>query len=138
MGQTFSVTQYHVDFQGGFLTPGKKKGLMQSLQTRFGSFLFDGGSSLYLLNPLDMRGHRHIEFGVETRDKKSYTLRLRHARDIHFLDSNFLHILNVAVRDAISRLELKLVGRDYYDPSKKVSKHMRLLTRHFIQTTQIP
>jgi hypothetical protein len=121
MGQKFSVIQYNINFPDHVHTPGAKRAMVQNLQRHFGSHIFDGGATLYLLNPLEMDEKNVIEIKSVGRDQRtSGYLRIRKTREIHFTDSEFLQILNLAVRDAMRHLNLQLVGRDYYDANAKV------------------
>jgi hypothetical protein len=117
--QRHSVTQYHVDFPDNICTPGMKRPLIQQHQRFFGCFIFDGGSTLYLLNPLETRDGK-LKLESISRDNRRHILRLRKAREVHFTDSSFLTIFNLLNKDAMRHSDLKLVGRDYYDENAKV------------------
>jgi aubergine len=114
--QKKSVTQYYVDFIPKVHIPGIRRSLIE--QQNFGSFLFDGGSQIYLLNPLPQDT---IVLGGRTRDGQEHTLKFKKTREVFYTEGAFLQVMNLVVRNAMQNLNLQLVGRHFYDAQAAVS-----------------
>jgi aubergine len=105
-----------VDFLPAVDIPGIKRNLIR--QQQIGSFLFDGGSQLYLLNPLEKDT---TVLQGRTREGEEYTLTLRKTRKVLYTEGTFLQVMNLTLRDSMRELRLQLVGRDFFDAEAAVS-----------------
>lgn len=55
------------------------------------------------------------------RDKTQiFTITIKEAGQVEQFDYAYIQVFNVLLRSCISALDLKLVGRDYYDAEAKV------------------
>lgn len=113
--QRVSVTLYHVNFVPDIQISGIKRNLIT--QQKIGSYLFDGGNMLYLLNPLPQET---TLLKGRTREGQEHTMEIRQRRQIHYTEGSFLTVMNLVIRDCMRELKLQLVGRDFYDPQAAV------------------
>lgn len=82
-----------------------------------GPFVYDGGSSVYLLYQLDA----DIEFRTRDRDNVEYLIKMTRVLLISAHENSYLQVLNIIKKRALNALKLQLVGRDYFDPNASVS-----------------
>lgn len=118
MLERLSVTLYHVGFVPDIQHPGIKRKLVQDNQPSIGTFLFDGGNQIYLLNELP---ESNVRLNGRTREGQDIVMTLRKTRTVHYTEGTFLTVLNLVLRDSMRALSLQLVGRDFYDAQAKVN-----------------
>jgi aubergine len=116
--QKFSVSLYRVDFNPETEIIGLKRNLIQQHRDRLGNFLFDGGAQVYLMRDL---GVNEILLQSVSREDVRYEVRLRKTRVVLYTEGMFLQVMNLVVRQAMQHLNLKLVGRDFFDDAAAVS-----------------
>ncbi|XP_050528664.1 piwi-like protein Siwi [Daktulosphaira vitifoliae] len=110
---TWCLYQYRVDFDPQEDRLSTKKGLLAQHKDRFGGYLFDG-SMLFTsvkLDPdtFDLTSTRRY-------DDQMFILKIKFTNSIEPGDYAYIQVFNLLLRNCIRHLDLKLIGRNFYDP----------------------
>ncbi|XP_070499434.1 protein aubergine-like [Chironomus tepperi] len=92
--------------------------IINNLKDELGAYVFDGKSSIYLLNE-----PRKTTFSTALRSGDKYTLRFTFRRNIEYNEANYFQILNLVIRQSLQDMNLKLIGRNYFDPKESLTIH---------------
>ncbi|KAJ6632990.1 Protein piwi, partial [Pseudolycoriella hygida] len=111
----YEMLAYRVDFDPECEYASTRKYLMCSQRKLLGAFLYDTENKFYTTHKL------HSEkFTVQTKDRLGnyYELTIKQTE----MDAReSLHVLNLILRKAMEGSELQLVGRNFYDPGRKIA-----------------
>lgn len=111
----WSIYKYHVTIEPEVLLLGARRFLLYQHKETIGAHIFDG-MQIYMLRRLDDK----VTFLSRNREDVEFTLILKFTLEVRPDTNDALQILNLVQRRAMQALELKLVGRDYFDPKAKV------------------
>lgn len=115
----FEFTLYRVDFEPDIELAGLRKAFVGKLSEQLGGYLFDGANMIYLTHRLEQE---RIEINVTSRELQEYRMTIKNTgKTIEMDDSMANQILNLILRRTMDGLKMELVGRNLYDPIKKVS-----------------
>lgn len=112
----WGLYQYHIDFAPEIDHTGIRKGLMRTFKPQFNGFIFDG-AMLWTTTKLK---DEITTLTAAKADGSIVTISIKFVKEIEMNDNASLQILNIVLRNAIEKLKLQLVGRDYFDPIAKV------------------
>lgn len=107
-----SMTMYHIDFDPHTDSKAYRWELIRSLENYLRTHVYDGMSSVYLMNKLP---DRENYFDRNLKDGTPFRVKLRERREIPYTDGMFFTILNLVLRRCFEGMDLNLVGRNYYD-----------------------
>ncbi|XP_050436939.1 piwi-like protein Siwi [Adelges cooleyi] len=110
--------QYRVDFDPDEDRIFVKRSLLRQHKEKFGGYLFDG-TMLFTsvkMNPenFELTSKRHY-------DDAMFILKFKFTNTIEYGDYSYIQVFNLLLRNCLRHLELKLVGRNYYDASAKIN-----------------
>lgn len=112
----WGLYQYHVDFAPEIDITGIRKSVLRAHRAQFNGFLFDGSmlwSTTKLQNEVTtLTGQRS--------DGTPVIITIKFTKEVTMTESASLQILNVIMREAMQKLNLQLVGRNYFDAVAKV------------------
>ncbi len=49
-----------------------------------------------------------------------FQLQIKFIKEVDFLDSEYLHLMNILMRRCMEHLGLQLLGRNYYNPKSEI------------------
>ncbi|XP_063362987.1 piwi-like protein Siwi [Cydia amplana] len=109
--------QYHVDVDPEEDSTGTRKGLLRVHANALGGYIFDG-CVLYTVkklhpNPMELYSDRKT-------DGQRMRLLIKLTQDVAPGDYHYLQIFNLIIRKCFYKLNLQLMGRDFFDPDAKV------------------
>jgi len=114
------LEQYRVDFKPDTDNMFLKKRLVNSLESQFGTFVFDG-TLLYTFHSLaggdDPRVMRVV---VDPESNQQYTIVMKLVGEVHTDQTRYLLVLNIILRKCMDTLKLAKVGREFYDPQGEI------------------
>lgn len=114
----FEFCLYRVDFEPDIDHAGMRKAFVAQHKSKFGGYLFDGQSQLFLTRRLELDFSR---FECVSREGQTYALLVKKTPQvIKMTDMTATHILNLILRRTMDGLKMQLVGRNLYDPLSKV------------------
>lgn len=116
---TWNIYKYDIKFEPECMMMGLRNALIMQHKDEIGGYLFDG-TQLFLTRKLKTDDNDTIVYRSESREKVEYTLTAKFTRIVQMTENESLQILNLILRRATHGLDLKLVGRNFYDPSAKV------------------
>lgn len=119
----WGLYQYHVDFAPEIDITGVRKSLLRPFKTQFKGFVFDG-SMLWTTTKMveDV-----TTITTKKHDDTPVIITIKFTKEILMTENASLQILNVILRDAMEKLRLQLVGRNFFDPVAKVREDFFLL-----------
>lgn len=119
-GPRWILYTYCVEFRPEIEDKLIKQRLLREHRTLFNGYLFEGmriftPTRLEILNnTLDLVSRRH--------EGDEVSLVIKFTGELSMQDNSSLQVFNLIVRRAMGGLNLKLVGRDYFDPAARVIK----------------
>jgi len=132
--------QYSVDFAPPEDRTAVRKGLLRQCREQLGAYIFDG-SVLYTSSRLPevkikflliffVNNHQTkikndffqpFELNAERRgDSETISITIKRVGDMNRGDYHYLQFFNIIMRKCLDYLDLRLVGRNYFDPHNKV------------------
>lgn len=107
------IYKYHVTFEPECSVRRLQMFLVGTHRDKIGGFLFDGAQ---LFTTRKLHGENNtVEFQTETRDKQVFTIKMQFTRMVMMNERESLQVLNLILRRNMKGLDLKLVGRNFYD-----------------------
>lgn len=123
---------YHVDISPDEdRTPMRKKLLAQHRNT-LGGYIFDGMKLCTSFKlPSDV-----TELVSRREDDTVFQLRLKFIKEISFMDSEYMQVMNILMRRCMENLNMQLIGRNYYNSSAEIvdEKHKIVIWPGFAST----
>lgn len=113
----WALNLYHVDFAPEEDRTAVRKGLLRLHANTIGAYIFDG-TVLYTTRRLPPEQSTFTS--ARQSDGQHITITVRPVRDIRVGDINYIQFFNIIMRKCYEFLELKLVGRNYFDPKSKI------------------
>lgn len=113
----WQIYHYHVEFSPIIENPAFKNALLVQQKETLGGFVYDRGSSVYLIRQLAAE----IEFQTRDREDIEYLIKMTRVGLISSAEKEYLQVLNIIMKKALNALQLQLVGRDYFDSHASVS-----------------
>ena len=112
------LLQYRVDFKPDVDLTKARKALMYEMKERLPKFLFDGTMlfSTARLNPDDLP----IILNTQRRDGSPVVITIKMVGEVMPTDYAYIQFFNIVLRQAMEKMGLSLVRRDYYDPESRV------------------
>nr|XP_032515067.1 piwi-like protein Siwi isoform X2 [Danaus plexippus plexippus] len=113
----WSLYQYHVDVDPEEDNTAVRKGLLRIHAKTLGGYLFDG-TNLYTVkklhpDPMELYSQR-------TTDGENMRLLIKLTGQVSPGDYHYIQIFNIMIRKCFRILDLKLMGRDFFDPIAKI------------------
>lgn len=116
----WGIYQYHVDFSPELDVTGVRKALLRPYKAQYGTFIFDGTILLTTTRwPEDK-----TELSTKRLDDSVVKITVKFIKEVSMTESASLQILNLILRSAMEKLNLQLVGRNFFDPVAKVSGYL--------------
>ena len=108
------LLQYRVDFKPDVDLTKARKALMYEMKERLPKFLFDGTMlfSTARLNPDDLP----IILNTQRRDGSPVVITIKMVGEVMPTDYAYIQFFNIVLRQAMEKMGLSLLRRDYYDP----------------------
>lgn len=113
----WQIYHYHVEFSPTIENAAFRNALLVQQKETLGGFLYDRGSSVYLIRQLDAV----MEFQTRDREENEYLVKVTRVGLISSQEKEYLQVLNIIMKKALHALQLQLVGRDYFDSKASVS-----------------
>ncbi|XP_060517141.1 piwi-like protein Siwi isoform X2 [Cylas formicarius] len=115
----WGLNQYRVDFAPDLDNTSTRKYLVRTgLQNKnVSGYLFDG-TVLYTPNRIHPDP---LSFVVDTDDGTHINVTLRLVGEVKWGDYHYLQLFNIIMRKCLTFMDLKLMGRNYFDPKLKIS-----------------
>lgn len=110
-----SMTQYRIDFDDSIQDRRRKFAIVGECTHLLGLHVYDGANMVFLMRKLN---DKRVTKRVQLRDGSEYNVTFRETREILYTDSMFFTVLNLIVRRCFEKLNLTLVGRNYYDAAQ--------------------
>lgn len=123
--KSWGLFQYHVDFAPEIDITGIRKSLLREHKSMFNGFLFDG-SMLWTTSKLT---DEPTVITTKRQDGSPVTITIKFTKEIVMTEAASLQILNVILRDAMQKLRLQLVGRNFFDALAKVRSFLKKMSR---------
>lgn len=114
----WQIFHYHVTFVPEIENPLFRNYLLVNQVKQFKGFVYDRGTSVYTTTQLQ---NDNLEISTRDRDGRDILIKIQRVGLISPLEHRYIQVLNVIMRSAFKGLELKLVGRDYFDSVASVS-----------------
>uniref|UniRef100_A0ABD2WLF8 Piwi domain-containing protein n=1 Tax=Trichogramma kaykai TaxID=54128 RepID=A0ABD2WLF8_9HYME len=121
----WSLYKYCVDYNPPIDHNVIKKALLREHREKLGAYIFDG-SQLYtstrLPSPLTLTSVRNAHAGgngIAAREQEVIEITIKETGEMTKGDHHYLQFFNIIMRKCLDYLELKLVGRNYFDPYNK-------------------
>lgn len=112
----FAFTQYRVDFEPEIENTRVKNGILTDQKPIIGGFIYDRGSTVYTVKPLQ---DENTVLNVKIRDGTDLKIKLKKTNVVFMTSDTSFPILNIILRRAMGKLNLQLVGRNLYDAVAK-------------------
>ena len=113
----FEFCMYRVDFKPEIDNERMRKAFVYKNKEFLGGYLYDGASIIYFTHKPQ---EDYMEYECESKEGKVYTIQFKFTGTIQMTDSKAIQVLNLILRRTMDGLEMKLVGRNLYDPENKV------------------
>lgn len=107
-----SMYMYRIDFNPPTDMRKVRWALISNINNDLGLNVYDGANSIYLMNKLPQKLNH---FDTQLKNGTPFTVTLRESREIHYTDGMFFTILNLILRRCFEKLDLVLVGRNFFD-----------------------
>lgn len=114
----WQIFHYHVTFVPEIENPLFRNYLLVNQVKQFKGFVYDRGTSVYTTTQLQ---NDRLEISTRDRDGRDILIKIQRVGLISPLEHRYIQVLNVIMRSVFKGLDLKLVGRDYYDSVASVS-----------------
>ncbi|XP_072746220.1 piwi-like protein Siwi [Anoplolepis gracilipes] len=112
----WAIHQYHVNFAPQEDRTFVRKALLKLHKNSIEPYIFDG-SVMYTSKRLP---DQMTFTSTRKSDEQHITINVRLVGDILVGDVHFLQFFNIIMRKCFEFLQLKLVGRNYFDPASKI------------------
>ncbi|XP_075168095.1 protein piwi-like [Haematobia irritans] len=122
---SWKIYQYHVTFAPEIEMKRLKSGILSQHRELLGGFLFDGSK---LFSTTRLREAITILSATSKRGE-NFVITIKYVGDISMTEWQSLQILNLILRRSMEGLQLKLVGRNFFDPAARIdlrSHHLQL------------
>jgi aubergine len=120
----FEFNLYRVDFQPDIELAALRKKFVYVQREYLGGYLFDGQSMIYITRRLDVDVK---VFNCESREGNKYKMTIKNTgTKIEMTDGMAMQVLNLILRRTMEGLKMQEVGRNLYDPLKKVNYELEI------------
>lgn len=113
----WAIHQYRVDFAPEEDRTAVRKGLLKLHHKAIGAYIFDG-TVMYTSRRLP---DQMTFTSTRQSDEQHITITVRLVGDMLVGDIHYIQFFNIIMRKCYEFLELKLVGRNYFDPVNKIA-----------------
>jgi len=110
----WKLMQYRVDFKPELDETFIKKMLMRDNQHVLPKYMFDG-SVLFTTSRLTPNGDPFILNATGKRDGQVYEITIKEVGELQPTDYHYIQFFNMVLRQCLEKLQLELLGRNYYD-----------------------
>ncbi|VVC26674.1 Piwi domain,Ribonuclease H-like domain,PAZ domain [Cinara cedri] len=114
----WSLYQYRVDFNPEEDLIGTKKRLLGQHRERLGGYIFDG-TMLFTGTRFDPENFELIS-KYSTDEEKMVVISVKYTSIIESGDYAYIQVFNLLLRNCMRHLDLKMIGRNFYDPVAKI------------------
>ncbi|XP_050457731.1 piwi-like protein Siwi [Cataglyphis hispanica] len=114
----WAIHQYHVDFAPEEDRTAVRKGLLKLHHKRIGPYIFDG-TVMYTSHRLPEE--KLILTSTRQSDEQHITITVRLVGDMLVGDIHYIQFFNIIMRKCYEFMQLKLVGRNYFDPESRIT-----------------
>ncbi|KAJ8941721.1 hypothetical protein NQ318_023317 [Aromia moschata] len=112
------LNQYRVDFSPEIDHTGQRRKLMRNaMQNVVTGYLFDG-TLLYTPQKLAVDP---LEVFVRNDNDENIRITVRLVGDLVWGDFHYLSVFNIIIRKCLAFMKFQMVGRNYYDPHRKIA-----------------
>ncbi|XP_014479566.1 PREDICTED: protein aubergine-like isoform X2 [Dinoponera quadriceps] len=111
--------KYHVDFEPAEERTAVRKAMLRAYEGRIGKHLYDGTvlyTAAYEPDGLEL-------IAVRRDDDIQIKISVRLVGEVLRDDPTYIQIFNIIMRKCFEHLDLKLIGRNYYDGGNKIRIH---------------
>jgi len=113
------LLQYRVDMVPEIDDTRIRKGLLYAHKASLPSFLFDG-TGLFTDTRLHPEDKPLVFNSQRESDGEIVKITIRLVEEIQPTDYHYMRFFNIVLRKVMEKMRMKLVGRNYYDPTAKV------------------
>ncbi|KAL6425964.1 hypothetical protein ACFW04_008931 [Cataglyphis niger] len=114
----WAIHQYRVDFAPEEDRTAVRKGLLKLHHKRIGPYIFDG-TVMYTSHRLPEE--KLILTSTRQSDEQHITITVRLVGDMLVGDIHYIQFFNIIMRKCYEFMQLKLVGRNYFDPESRIT-----------------
>lgn len=115
----WQIFQYHVQFDPIVVIAGLRRALIAQHRNLLGGYLFDG-NEIFITKKLETP-NEEIVLQSENREGVKYNVKLKLVSNVSMDTEMSFQILNLILRKSMNGLQLQLVGRNFFDPTAKIS-----------------
>ncbi|XP_067213491.1 piwi-like protein Siwi isoform X1 [Linepithema humile] len=112
----WAIHQYHVYFAPEEDRTAVRKGLLKLHKKKIGAYIFDG-SVMYTTARL---AEKMTFTSIRQSDEQPITITVRLVADMLVGDYHYIQFFNIIMRKCFEHLDLKLIGRNFFDPQNKI------------------
>ncbi|XP_043484450.1 piwi-like protein Siwi [Leptopilina heterotoma] len=117
--QNWNLYEYRVDFAPQEDRTGVRKGLLRLHREQLGAYIFDG-TVMYTSSKLVQPPQELELFSMRQSDEAKIKINIRMVGELKKGDYHYISFFNIVMRKCLDYLELKLVGRNFFDPRNKI------------------
>lgn len=115
----WTLEQYRIDFKPDVVSIGMRRALLRNVMPAQSGYLFDGTVLFTVQKIFD--GESEFEKAARSRENDEYLVVFKHVKTVSTMESTSLQVFNLVFRQAMSKLNLQLVGRNHFDADASVS-----------------
>lgn len=82
-----------------------------------GACTHDGNDTFFVMNDPPLRKEVTVTYSGQS---STYSAIFKYCREINYTKAEFLQIFNLVARQSMKDMGLELIGRNHYDPNKKI------------------
>ena len=121
------LLQYRVDFKPEEDNTAVKKSIVRGLTEGRGKFMFDGSILFSTTRLTPSKNDALVLHAVHKTDNCPVEVTFREVGEVQPTEHHYLQFFNIVLRQCLEKLDLQMLGRNYYDPkAARILKDFKL------------
>jgi len=121
------LLQYRVDMKPDIEHTGTRKAMLSAHKEKLPKYIFDG-TIMFTTTRLSADDKPLVLVSKRNTDDTEVTVTVRLVSEVQPTDFHYTHFFNIVLRQAMERMKLELIRRDYFDPKAAI-----LLKQHKLE-----